>query len=299
MIWATLSVIYDELLPELIYYTVPTYLYQEISDDLMEKMARLSQMANPLPADAAKSKTVLTYFVPYPFQEVVSSAIFIKESPSLLASAGTTGHRTWDACLHLATYLATEGRGLIAGKSVLELGVGTGLLSIICAGPLSAAYVLATDGDPDVDRTIRTNIDLNQHLSTKYSRQLPLESKVLEWGTAANVGSIPPSKGGNVLYETILGADLTYSPDSLEPLASTLGQLATLCPSADIVISATLRVEDTFDIFLAYCLEHGLSVYDVDFRCPPLELQKGLFHSLDPPIRIVRMKKERSDRPFI
>lgn len=258
-------------------------------------MASLSITADPSPADAAKRKTVLTYSLPYPFQEVISNAILIKEAPNLLASAGTTGHRTWDACLHLATYLCTEGRGLVAGKSVLELGVGTGLLSIICAGPLSAAYVLATDGDPDIAKSVERNITLNHHLSKKRSRQIPLESKVLEWGAKANIGSVLPSKGGNVLYDTILGADLTYSPDSLEPLASTLGELANLCPSADIVISATLRVEDTFDIFLAYCLEHGLSVYDVDFRCPSLELQKGLFHSLDPPHRIVRMRKESSN----
>lgn len=115
---------------------------------------------------------------------------------------------------------------------------------------------------------------------------------MLEWGPSAPLGSLLPSKGGSVLYDTILGADITYDPDSLEPLASTLSGLAELCPTANIVIAATIRNEDTFDIFLAHCLEQGFSVYDIDFRCPPFELQKGLFHSLDPPIRIVRIKKE-------
>jgi protein-lysine N-methyltransferase EEF2KMT len=260
----------------------------------MEKMANLSTESEPSPLDAAKMKSILTYYLPSATQNLIINSIFIEESPNLLSSAGATGLKTWDACLHLATYLTTEGKSLVIGKSVLELGVGTGLLSIICAGPLSAAYVLATDGDPDVGETIHRNVGFNHHLSRKSGLQIPLESRVLEWGSSANLGSVLPSKGGSVLYDTILGADITYSPDSLEPLASTLSGLAELCPSADIVISATIRNEDTFDIFLAHCLEHELSVYDIDFRCPRFELQKGLFHNnLDPPIRIVRIKKER------
>lgn len=237
-------------------------------------------------------KSILTYSLPHTTQDVAANSIFIEESPNLLASSGTTGFRTWDACLHLATYLSSEGKSLIIGKSVLELGVGTGLLSIICAGPLSAAYVLATDGDPHVGRTIESNNGVNHHLARHSRRQIPLESRILEWGSSATLGSVLPSKGGNVLYDTILGADITYSLDSLEALASTLSGLADLCPTAEIIISATIRNEDTFDIFLAHCLEHGLSVYDIDFRCPRFELQSGLFHSLDPPIRIVRIKKE-------
>ena len=267
--------------------------YQEISNDLMEKLATISARKDPSPLEAAQSPSVLTYSLPYLNEDIMRNTIFIEECPNLLASAGTTGLRTWDACLHLGTYLATEGKSLIMGKSVLELGVGTGLLSIICAGPLSAAYVLATDGDPEVGKTIETNIKLNRHHSRTSARRIPLEARVLNWDSSSTLGSVLPSKGGNVLYDTILGADITYSPDSVEALASTLGGLSDLCPNAEIIISATIRNEDTFDFFLAYCLALGLSAYDIDFRCPRIELQKGLFHSLDPPIRIVRIKKER------
>jgi protein-lysine N-methyltransferase EEF2KMT len=268
------------------------YPFQEISNELMEKTAKLSTVQDPPPSEYAKLKSILTYTLPNTSEDIILNAIFIEECPDLLAAAGTTGLRTWDACLHLGTYLATEGKSLVIGKSVLELGVGTGLLSILCAGPLSAAYVLATDGDPDVRKTLDRNINLNHHFSKTPGRQIPLEAKVLEWGSSTALGSVLPSKGGSVLYDTILGADLTYSLDSLEPLASTLAGLAELCPTADIVISAPIRNEDTFDIFLAHCLERGLSAYDIDFRCPRLELQRGFFHSLDLPIRIVRIKKE-------
>jgi protein-lysine N-methyltransferase EEF2KMT len=282
----------------------------------MEKMARFSTTKDPPELDAAQTMSTLTYSLPYDTQESLAHCVLIRESPNLLAAAGTTGLRTWDACLHLATYLATttEGRSLVSGKSVLELGAGTGLLSLICAGPLSAAHVLATDADPNVDETITRNLNLNHHhhLCKTSGRQISLESRVLEWGGSGG-GSSPadlarallPSKGGSgsgsgsvlypyYYYNTILGADITYSPDSLQALASTIDTLAESCPTpADIVISATIRNEETFDLFLGLCLEHGLSVYDVDFGCPELKLQKGLFHPLHPPIRIVRIKKER------
>lgn len=262
-------------------------------NELMERMALVSAAADPFALTVALEKTILTYSMPYDGQELIKNLIFIEETPNLLASAGSTGRRTWDACLHLATYLGTEGRSLIMGKSVLELGVGTGLLSIICAGPLSAAYVLATDGDADVENTILRNTSLNHHLAHRSGRPIPLEARVLEWGSSAALSSLLPSKGGHGLYDTILGADITYSLDSLEPLASTLAGLAERCPTADIVLAATLRNEETFDRFLAHCRNHNLSVSDIDFRSPQFELQKGLFHSIDPPTRIVRIKRER------
>ncbi len=258
----------------------------------MEKMAHLSTLEYPSILEAAQATSVVTYSMPYTTRPTSANAVAIEERRNLLASNGTTGFRTWGACLHLATYLAIEAKHLVFGKSVLELGAGTGLLSLICAGPLSAAYVLATDGAREVQETIKRNTFANSYFARKPSRQIPVENRVFEWGSSAPLESLLTSKCGSVLYDTILGADITYDPDSLEPLASTLSGLAELCPTANIVIAATIRNEDTFNIFLARCREHNLSVHDIEFRCPPFELQKGLFHSLDPPIRIVRIKKE-------
>ncbi len=258
----------------------------------MEKMARFSTLEYPSLLEAAQEPSAVIYSMPYTTRPTNADAVLIEERRSLIASGGTTGFRTWDACLHLATYLATEAKHLVFGKSVLELGVGTGLLSIICAGPLSAAYVLATDGARDVQETIKRNILANSHFARNPGGQIPVEARVLEWGSSAPLGSLFPSKGGSVLYDTILGADIIYDPDSLEPLASTLSGLAELHPNANIVIAATIRNQDTFNIFLARCQEHGLSVHEIEFRCPPFELQKGLFHRLDPPICIMRIKKE-------
>jgi ribosomal protein L11 methylase PrmA len=52
-------------------------------------------------------------------------------------------------------------RNFLTGKTVMELGCGTGLASI-AASPLGAARVLATDGNPDVVELARQNAHQNQ-----------------------------------------------------------------------------------------------------------------------------------------
>ena len=101
-------------------------------------------------------------------------SITLLESRSVIAGAGNTGQRTWEAALHLVAYFACEdkvdagadGKGThagsrIRGKHVLELGAGTGLVSIACAKYFGARLVLATDGDEDVVQTLKRNMTLN------------------------------------------------------------------------------------------------------------------------------------------
>ena len=52
--------------------------------------------------------------------------IHMKECPSVIASGGTTGNRTWEAALALSEYL----QNIDIKGNVLELGCGTGMVSI-------------------------------------------------------------------------------------------------------------------------------------------------------------------------
>ena len=281
---------------------------QEVSSGLMERLVLLTTAPDLSATEAAEEKSILSYTLPHPTNtnpdsNRTATTIFISEAPLLLGSdGGRTGQRTWPASLHLASYLTStpEGRATILGKSVLELGAGAGLLAILCAGPLGAAYVLATDGDvKTATSAIPLNVAINHNLSRYYGRSsLPVEGRQLGWSADADadLATVLPARGGGVLYDTILGADLTYDDDLVEALAGTIAGLVRLCPKAEVLVSAVIRNEDTFDLFLAQCLEKELSVYDVDFRCPRLELQTGLFHALEPEIRIVKIKKEKRVR---
>jgi len=57
--------------------------------------------------------------------------VTIKETPRLISGFNTTGSRTWEASVYLASLLNSSENSIdFANKSVLELGAGTGLLSL-------------------------------------------------------------------------------------------------------------------------------------------------------------------------
>ena len=101
-------------------------------------------------------------------------SITLLESRSVISVASNTGQRTWEAALHLSAYLACADElednkngnrahigSIIRGRHVLELGAGTGLVSIVCARYLGARMVLATDGDEGIVEVLKSNMFLN------------------------------------------------------------------------------------------------------------------------------------------
>lgn len=74
------------------------------------------------------------------------------ESRGLIYGSGSTGFRTWEAALHLGTYLSSVSSDesspvSVRGKRVVELGAGTGFLSLLCQKFLGSDKVLMTDGN--------------------------------------------------------------------------------------------------------------------------------------------------------
>ena len=148
-------------------------------------------------AVAAQQPSHVTYI--YPSNDGIEPQITILESRSVIASAGTTGRRTWEAALHLSKYLWHSGKSSVQGKTVLELGAGTGLVSILCSRWLGARHVTATDGDDSVVEDIQKNLFLNQleHSNSVYA-------KSYRWGQS------PEEDEGGLTrsYDLILGADV-------------------------------------------------------------------------------------------
>jgi len=124
------------------------------------------------------------------------------------ASPGCGGI-AWPAGEVLAKYLAFRGEEHCTGRSVLELGSGTGLVGLV-AGKLGG-HVWITDQAPLLD-IMRTNVELNQ-----------LESSVivseLNWGEPIPVEIPRP--------DLILAADCVYFEPAFPLLVQTLSELAT------------------------------------------------------------------------
>lgn len=171
---------------------------QELSDDLMSSLSLL--LGSNLPSESASAQT--KSYVTYSFGN--DRAVTLLESRAVISSSGTTGLRTWEAALHLGAYLASEsGQQWVRGKRVLELGAGTGLLSILCTKHLQATKATATDGDEGVVDSIKTNLFLNG-----LDAQGSTDSIVLRWGWSWALEESLYYEGSKDQYDVVLGADV-------------------------------------------------------------------------------------------
>ena len=255
----------------------------------MEHMA-IKSTAKPMSAfKAAQQRSIVSYYLPSDFASPQPVCVYIEEARNLLAARGTTGLRVWDASLHLAYFLSTEGALLVEGKTVLELGAGTGLLSILCAGPLKAAKVISTDGDMDVVESIETNTNLNSAILKNPGGKTNLEAKALDWADTSAISQIFERKGNAVPLDLVLGADIIYAIESQEILVTMFSALNDKYPNVDIITSTIIRNEETFAAFVDKSAKAGFHISSIPFDCPSFDQQKGFFHKNTPPVRILRL----------
>ncbi|PYI05709.1 hypothetical protein BO78DRAFT_430426 [Aspergillus sclerotiicarbonarius CBS 121057] len=267
----------------------------EISDNLLETYSTLLCTPKPSSIEQAQQLTYITYTAPTTTtttnqaeggEEPEARTILTSESRNAILTAGTTGHRTWEAALHLATYLSAtpEGTAHIAGKRVLELGAGTGLVSMLCAKYLEAEMVVATDREVGLMRQIGDCAERNQLERERF------RGRIWEWGR--DLESCPQDDDdgeaeeewmtGKVEFDVALGADLIYDVDLVPLLVQTAKDLFENYRVKEFLISATLRNEHTFGTFLKACER-------IPFESPTEAEQMGFFHSTAIPIRTYRI----------
>lgn len=246
----------------------------------MEHMGYLSTLPRRDSTTEIQEQQIITYILPEPLDcfDPAPQRILIEETPNLLAAGSNVGLRTWEAGLHLAQYLHAN-PDLVQDKTILELGAGTGLVSTLCAGPLGARFVVATDGRSNVVQSMQKNFHRNRQILPKTPERLV--ARALNWADLEGVEEILTIDGNLQDIDVILGADLTYSPDIVPDLAELLGTLITKTFSARhpvAFISSTIRNEKTLDIFRTACVKKGLFIEDMAFDCPSIMQQRGFFH---------------------
>lgn len=153
-------------------------------------------------ATEVQQKSFVTYSFPKfaaTDHDLHAPTVTILEARSVISGQGTTGLRTWEAALHLGKYLALHGESLVKGKNVLELGAGTGLVSLFAAKYLEPSYVAVTDGDEAVVDSISTNLYLNGLEGSKR-----ISSLVYRWGRMLSETQFAIEEP----FDVVLGADL-------------------------------------------------------------------------------------------
>jgi hypothetical protein len=158
-------------------------------------------MSKPLPSEywSVQQRAYVTYtFAGTPSTD--SSTITLLESRSVISASGTTGFRTWEASIHLASFLfSQQGSVYIENKRILELGAGTGLVAIFCARYLKTKYVLASDGSQDVVDALQDNVFLNG-----LDHDSHIDCRILRWGRSLD----EDEDGQEKIFDVLLGADI-------------------------------------------------------------------------------------------
>lgn len=171
-------------------------------DELVETWGNLITLPKPSQIQQAQQLGYIKYTAPTPAQSDPNQearTVITSESRGLILSSGTTGFRTWEAALHLGTYLSSPpiADKLIKGKRVLELGAGTGFVSLLCAKYLSPKKVVATDREQALIESIGDCVGRNG------IGEGVLVPGIWEWGSEMAVDGVD-GEG----FDVALGADL-------------------------------------------------------------------------------------------
>uniref|UniRef100_A0A3Q3FB41 Uncharacterized protein n=1 Tax=Labrus bergylta TaxID=56723 RepID=A0A3Q3FB41_9LABR len=191
----------------------------------------------------------------------------------------------WPAALTLCHYLDTNREQIsLTDKAVLEIGAGTGLVSIVAT--LLGAWVTATDL-PEVLNNLRVNLNRN---TRGYCRHTP-QVAALSWGY--DLMHTYPSSVYH--YDYVLAADVVYHHDFLDELLVTMKHFCrpgttliwsnkvrfetdlTFTENFKKAFNTTLLAEDgEMKIFMATCRgEGGVGIETQDLLSETEEVKRG------------------------
>ncbi|KAI1128198.1 S-adenosyl-L-methionine-dependent methyltransferase [Nemania abortiva] len=267
----------------------------EISDDLMGRIGALMTHGVPSEFETMKERAYVT-FTCLPESRTNRNldsdgddateepTITLLERRNLISGSRTTGHRTWEAALHLGSYLLTNpGQNLIRGKSVLELGAGTGFLAILCAKHLGARRVITTDGDEAVVDYLKENLALNDIDDGKL-----IMARTLWWGDELQ-GTWVEQACSSDPFDVVIGADITYDKVAITALVRTLRQLFRMRHQLQVIIAGVVRNADTFQTFQDECARSNFTVEEIILAAKPMREQTALFYAAAVPIKILKI----------
>ncbi|GAA5900481.1 uncharacterized protein JCM6883_002859 [Sporobolomyces salmoneus] len=205
-----------------------------------------------------------------------------------MISGGTTGLRTWQACIALSNHFLVESEAIRESKRIVELGAGVGLLSLVAAtlkqpqGEHERGTIVSTDVDEKVLELLDSNVKLNKlegrvktmkldwelawKLETEQEQAAGIERSLKDWEQSAF---------GSIRADLIIGADIVYDPSLTAQLAATISWL--LRPDTlpvetkglierQAIIAGTIRNESTWELFLKECRSRMLNIEEVELR---------------------------------
>ncbi|KAN0064787.1 hypothetical protein ACQY0O_001844 [Thecaphora frezii] len=236
------------------------------------------------------------------------ASVMVREEGSAI-SKGTTGFKTWEACLRLACFLLARPELVVHdGCRVLELGSGAGLLGAVCAVEQARAIAAGQrEASASASRPRTWLTDMPGQVLERLSETMqlngldedsPARIHPLDWievqrqsnefsrdaASVANRDADDDNDGTErdllgflkrVKPTLILAADVVYDPDLVSPLASTI-RTALQCSDnggATALVSSTIRNPDTYKAFRDALDSQGLHVEPIPIEQKYLEAE--------------------------
>ena len=151
-----------------------------------------------------------------------------------MCSCNPQGHLLWNAGRTLATHLESNASSLIHGKTILELGAGAGLPSLVSAIH-GAKHVVVTDyPDAELVENLQWNID---HCSL-LPQACNIEAKGYLWGADTDklVAGLP---NGEDRFDILILADLLFNHSEHRKLVASVQQMLKRSPEAKALVFFT------------------------------------------------------------
>jgi len=187
----------------------------------------IADASEEIPNECRNGNLVMENAVPGAYQQVCMTLserqIPLKATQDILSilqgdavGAGRTGVAVWNSGLlltRLLDALTISNSKWLQGKTVIELGAGTGLASI-AVGKFGAKRVIATDGNPDVVDLAQQNINRNFKFDEESSEDRRIMATPLSWGFLDASDYMDTA-------DVIIGSDLTYNSGTWKILSET------------------------------------------------------------------------------
>jgi hypothetical protein len=137
----------------------------------------------------------------------------------------STGCTLWRASTLLCNFLCAHYKSYVVNKSIVELGAGLGLVGITSYMMGGAKRIVMTDGDTDALERQRQNVQTNivSHAEEDWDTLLPCRQ--LRWGHSQQIQDFKRCWG---TFDVVLGSDIIYLEEILDPLFETVVELLSL-----------------------------------------------------------------------
>ncbi|KZV99982.1 hypothetical protein EXIGLDRAFT_723150 [Exidia glandulosa HHB12029] len=244
-------------------------------DHLLSLMSTGGDTATATHFSRPPAPSFITYIWRHPSTLRLTTTTLLEARTTV--EAGTTGLRTWGACLALCQYFQGHAE-LIRDKRILELGCGTGLMGIVLSR-LGASHVVMTDCSSEVLEGCQENVRRGRNLERNDS----VEFETLDWFDSLSASSRDDFASLIRTWDVdiVVGSDIVYAPEIIEPLVATVHLiLSANARTTSVQIALTLRREDTFDKFISVLHAAQLQVHidelipepSGDFLCTASEI---------------------------